>query len=128
MYNKPNVSLNAPRPVRLTNVQPTAKSLWDKLKKEEAEIRERLEEMQYLAVELHAPSGTVIRIAIISYYTDTNDALLVQGFDVATGEPCKAIVPVHSFLVIFRIGTVEEGRDPERKPMGFHVVKAEGSE
>jgi|SRR5215204_2785874 len=109
---------------------PTAKSLWDELRKEEAKLRERLETMEEehdLAVELHAPSGTTIRIGMISYFPDTNDTLLIQGKDVLTSEACQAIVPVESFLVIFRITPVE-GREPGRKPVGFHVAGAEGSE
>jgi hypothetical protein len=110
---------------------PTAKSLWDKLRKEEAKLRKRLETMEGkhdLAVELHAPSGTTIRIGMISYFPDTNDTLLVQGIDVSSDdEACQAIVPVESFLVIFRITPVE-GREPERKPIGFHVAGAEVSE
>jgi hypothetical protein len=109
---------------------PTAKSLWDKLRKEEAKLRERMETMEEehdLAVELHAPSGTTIRIGMISYFPDTDDTLLIQGKDVLTNEACQAIVPVESFLVIFRITPVE-GREPERKPVGFHVAGAEGSE
>jgi hypothetical protein len=111
-------------------MQPTAKSLWDKLRREEAKLRERLatiEEEYDMAVELHAPSGAVIRIATIGYFEDTNDTLSVQGMDVMTGEACHAIVPVHSFLVIFRMTTVE-GHEPERKPIGFDVERAEGSE
>ena len=111
-------------------MQPTAKSLWDKLRKEEAKLRQRLatiEEEYDMAVELHAPSGAVIRIANISYFEDTNDALRVEGTDVMTGEACQAIVPVQSFLVIFRFTRIE-GREPKRKPMGFHVEGAAGSE
>jgi hypothetical protein len=115
----------------VSNMPPTAKSLWDRLRKEEAKLRERLETMEEehdLAVELHAPSGTIIRIGMISYFTDTNDALLVQGRDVSSdGEACEAIVPVESFLVIFRI-TPLEGGEPERKPVGFHVAGSEGFE
>jgi hypothetical protein len=118
---------NLPRPVSLTNMRPTAKSLWDRLRKEEAKIRERLEETQDLALELHAPSGAIIRIGMISYFSDMNDTLLVQGIDISSGEACQAIVPVQSFLVIFRIRTVE-GRDPERSRIGFHVYEAEGPE
>lgn len=131
LYNRPNLNVNAPRAVSLDNMRPTAKSLWDKLRTEEAKIREQLEKLEVtydLAVELHAPSGTKIRIGDISYYTDTNDTLLVNGLDVSTREQCIVIVPVHSFLVIFRISPVEAGRDPERKPIGFHVYKAEGAE
>jgi hypothetical protein len=111
-------------------MQPTAKSLWDKLRREEVKLRKRLatmEEEYDMAVELHAPSGTVIRIANIFYFKDTNDALGVQGTDVVTKEACEAIVPVQSFLMIFRCTRVE-GREPERKPVGFHVERAEGSE
>jgi hypothetical protein len=118
----------ANRTVSLANMRPTAKSLWDKLRHEEAKAREKLETMEDkydLALELHAPSGSVIRIAKISYYPDTNDALLVVGRDVSSGEECQAIVPVQSFYVIFRIS---EAREPERKPIGFHVVGAERSE
>jgi hypothetical protein len=111
-------------------MQPSAKSLWDKLKKQHVTAREKLETIEKqldLVLELHAPSGSVIRIANISYYPDTDDALLVVGRDVSSGEECQAIVPVQSFYVIFRIRTVED-REPERKPIGFHVVGAEGSE
>jgi hypothetical protein len=111
-------------------MQPSAKSLWDKLRKEEAKLRERLETMEgkhALAVELHAPSGSVIRIGMIAYYPDTDDTLLVQGIDVPSSIACQAIVPVQGFYVIFRITPVED-REPERKPIGFHVVGAEGSE
>ena len=93
-------------------MQPSAKSLWDKLKNQHLTAREKLETMEKqldLALELHAPSGSVIRIANISYYQDTDDALLVVGRDVSSGEECQAIVPVQSFYVIFRISEV---RDP----------------
>jgi len=80
-----------------------------------------------LAVELHAPSGSIIRIGMIAYYPDTDDTLLVQGIDEPSGVACQAIVPVQSFYVIFRIRTVEDP-EPERKPIGFQVVGAEGSE
>jgi hypothetical protein len=119
---------NAARQASLDNMRPTAKSLWDKLKKQHDAAREKLETMEKqldLTLELHAPSGSVIRIANISYYPDTNDALLVVGRDVSSGEECQAIVPVQSFYVIFRIS---EDREPERKPIGFYVVGAEGSE
>jgi hypothetical protein len=108
-------------------MQPSAKSLWDKLKKQHVTAREKLETIEKqldLVLELHAPSGSVIRIANISYYQET-DALLVVGRDVSSGEECQAIVPVQSFYVIFRIS---EEREPERKPIGFHVAGAEGSE
>jgi hypothetical protein len=42
-------------------------------------------------------------------------------------EHCIAIVPVQSFLVVFRMRKVEEG-EPERKRIGFRVYDAEGSE
>jgi hypothetical protein len=109
-------------------VQPSAKSLWDKLKKQHVTAREKLETMEKqldLALELHAPSGSVIRIANISYYPDTDDALLVVGRDDTSGEECQAIVPIQNFYVIFRISEV---REAERKPIGFHVVGAKGSE
>jgi hypothetical protein len=51
----------------------------------------------------------------------------VQGIDVPSSIACQAIVPVQGFYVIFRITPVED-REPERKPIGFHVVGAEGSE
>lgn len=69
----------------------------------------------------------LIRIANISYFADTNDILGVQGIDVRTTQACQAIVPVQSFLVIFRFTRVE-GREPERRPIGFHVEEAEYSE
>jgi hypothetical protein len=111
-------------------MQPTAKSLWDKLKSEEAKIRERLATMEEefdLAVELHAPSGTVIRIGAIAYFPYSNDTLRIQGIDVRTREACQAIVSVRSFYVIFRFTRVE-GRESERKPIGFHIEGEEGSE
>jgi hypothetical protein len=55
VYNMP------PQPVRITNTRPTAKSLWDKLKSDQAEIEKWLEEREEtydLAVELHTPAGT----------------------------------------------------------------------
>jgi hypothetical protein len=113
---------------RLVNTRTTAKSLWDKLRKQHVAAREGLkgrEDKYDLALELHAPSGSVIRIANISYFEDTDDALLVVGRDVLSGEECQAIVPVQAFYVIFRIS---ESRDPERKPIGFNIVRAEGSE
>jgi hypothetical protein len=72
-------------------MQPAAKSLWDMLKSEEAKIRERLAAMKEeydLAVVLHAPSETVIRIVTIAYFPDSNDTLRVQGIDVRTREAC----------------------------------------
>ena len=128
MYKRPKLNIIAARQASLANMRPTAKSLWDKLKKQHDSAREQLkgrEDNYDLALELHAPSGSVIRIGVISYYLDTNDALLVQGIDVSSGDACQAIVPVQSFYVIFRIS---EDREPERKPIGFHVVGAEGSE
>ena len=98
--------------------------------KEEAKLRERLatvEGRHDLAVELHAPSGSIIRIGMIAYYPDTDDTLLVQGIDEPSGVACQAIVPVQSFYVIFTMTTVED-REPERKPIGFDVERAEGSE
>jgi hypothetical protein len=76
---------------------------------------------------LHAPSGVLIRIANISYFEDTNDIFGVQGIDVRTTEACQGIVSVQSFLVIFRFTRVES-REPQRKPIGFHVEGKEGSE
>jgi hypothetical protein len=114
----------------LANKRLTAKSLWDKLRKEEANLREgleKLEERYDLALELHAPSGQIIRIGEVGYYPDTNDTLRVQGIDVETRVQCNAIVPVESFYGIFRI-TPLEGSELERKPIGFHVERAEGSE
>ena len=122
-----NLNVNAPRSVNLANMRPTAKSLWDKLRKEEAKLREVLDEKQDLAVELHALSGTIIRIGWIAYDTDSNDTLLVQGIDRLSGETCRAIVPVQSFFVIFRIGTLE-GDTAERGRIGFHVYNTEDSE
>jgi hypothetical protein len=69
----------------------------------------------------------LIRIANISYFEDTNDILGVQGIDVRTREACQAIVPVQSFLVIFRFTRVDS-LEPQREPIGFHVAGAEGSE
>lgn len=69
----------------------------------------------------------LIRIARIFYFEDTNDILGVQGIDVRTREACQAIVPVQSFLVIFRF-TIVVGRESERKPIGFHIEGEEGSE
>jgi hypothetical protein len=133
MYDRPNVAniVNAPRPVRLTNTQPTAKSLWDKLRTDHAEIEKWLEEQEEtydLSVELHTPAGTKIRIGNIAYYPDTNDALRVEGDDVSNpDEHCIAIVPVQSFVAVFRMRKVEEG-EPERNRIGFRVYNAEGSE
>jgi hypothetical protein len=69
----------------------------------------------------------LIRIANISYFEDPYDILGVQGIDVRTREACQAIVPVQSFLVIVRFTRVES-REPQRKPIGFHVEGAEYSE
>jgi len=44
----------------------------DRLKKRQDEVWENLKENQGLAVELHAPSGTIIRIARIDEYSDSN--------------------------------------------------------
>jgi len=88
---------------------PTAKPLWDMMRNEEAKLRERLETMEVghdLAVELHAPSGAIIRVGTTSYFTDSNDALLVQGIDVSSDvEACEAIVPIESFLELPQIGS-----------------------
>ncbi len=133
MYDRHNPAnlVNAPRPVSLTNTRPTAKSLWDKLKSDQAEIEKNLEEREEtydLAVELHTPAGTKIRIGTIWYYPDTNDALRVEGDDVSNpDEHCIAIVPVQSFLVVFRMRKVEEG-EPERNRIGFRIYDADGSE
>jgi hypothetical protein len=113
---------------RLTSRRTGAKSLWAKLKEQHVAAREKLETMEDkydLALELHAPSGSVIRIGEIWYYPDTDDALRVVGTDDNTGETCQAIVPVEGFYVIFRI---RETSKPERKPVGFHAVREEGSE
>jgi hypothetical protein len=94
------------------------KSLWDKLKKEQDERRANLKENEDLAVELHTPSGSVIRIGMIVEYEDSNDVLLVRGWDVSpSGEVCTAIVPVESFYVVFR---VIEASKPKRNPVGYN--------
>ena len=118
MYNPPNL----PQRVSLNNMRPTAESLWNKLKKREARLRSVLEVNQDLAVELHAPSGSIIRIGEIGYYTDTDDALIIQGIDVLSGEFCQAIVPVQIFYVVFRIRTVEDPAQ-ERRPIGFRALE-----
>jgi hypothetical protein len=102
-----------------TNTRPTVKSLVDKLKKEQNERRANLKENEDLDVELHAPSGSVIRIGSIGEYEDSNDVLLVRGWDVSShGEVCTAIVPVESFYVVFRV--IEESEPEERNPVGFN--------
>jgi hypothetical protein len=112
----------ARRQARDANRRTDAKSLWEKLKEQHDTTRKKLKgrEGKYdLSLELHAPSGSVIRMANISYYADTYDALLVVGRDDTSGEECQAIVPVESFYVIFR---VREASKPERKPVGFNAV------
>ena len=103
-------------------MQPSAKSLWDKLRNQHLTAREKLETMEKqldLALELHAPSGSVIRIGSIGEYEDSNDVLLVRGWDVSShGEVCTAIVPVESFYVVFRV--IEENEPEERNPVGFN--------
>jgi hypothetical protein len=94
------------------------KSLVDKLKKEQNERRANLKENEDLDVELHTPSGSVIRIGMIGEYEDSNDVLLVRGWDVSpSGEVCTAIVPVENFYVVFR---VIEASKPKRNPVGFN--------
>jgi hypothetical protein len=106
-----------PQPVRLTNMKPSAKALGNKLK----DLQANLQENQELAVELHAPSGAVIRIRRLSSYDDTDDTLLVQGEDKKSGDPCAAIVPVQNFYVVFRVTTVE---DPaQKRSIGFHNIE-----
>ena len=106
------------RQANVANTRLTVKSLWDKLKKEQDERRANLKENEDLAVELHTPSGSVIRIGMIVEYEDSNDVLLVRGWDVSpSGEVCTAIVPVESFYVVFR---VIEASKPKRNPVGYN--------
>ena len=105
------------RQARDASMRHTAKSLVEKLKKRQDEAFENLKENQDLDVELHAPSGSVIRIVRIDEYSDSNDTLHVVGFDDTSDEECEAIVTVESFYVIFR---VRETSKPERKPVGFN--------
>ena len=114
----------ATRQARDANRRHTAKSLVDRLKKEQDRAWENLKEKQDSAVELHAPFGSVIRIARIDEYSDSNDTLLVVGRDDKSGEECQAIVPVESFYVIFR---VREASKPKRKPVGFGAIRETGS-
>jgi hypothetical protein len=109
------------QPVRLTNMKPSADALLNKLKRLEDNTRPNVKEDQDLAVELHTPSGAVIRIGEIGSYLDTDDALLVKGIDKSSGDACAAIVPVQNFYVVFRVTTVE---DPaQKRPIGFRVIE-----
>ena len=105
------------RQARDASMRHTAKSLVERVMKEQDRVFENLKEKQDLAVELHAPSGSVIRIARFYEYTDSNDTLRVVGFDDTSGEECEAIVTVENFYVIFR---VREVSNPERKRVGFN--------
>ena len=114
---RPRPPRPGPQPVRLANMKPSAKALGNKLEG----LQANLQENQELALELHTPSGAVIRITQLSSYEDTDDTLLVQGTDEKSDEPCAAIVPVQNFYVVFRVKTVE---DPaQKRRIGFHNIK-----
>jgi hypothetical protein len=105
------------QPVRLTNVKPSAKALGNKLQG----LQANLQENQDLDVELHTPSGAVIRITHLWSYDDTDDTLLVQGTDEKSGDLCAGIVPVQTFYVVIRVKTVV---DPaQKRRIGFHNIE-----
>jgi len=102
-------------------MMPSAQVLVDKLMRLVDSTRPNLKEDQDLAVELHTPSGAVIRIFVIHTYPDTDDVLMVHGKHVPSGDDCAAIFPVQNLYIVFRVTTVE---DPaQKRPIGFNVIE-----
>jgi hypothetical protein len=99
---------------------PGAEDLRTKLKQREAAILEALDDNEDLIVEYHSPAGAVIRIRAIAYYQDSDDALVLAGWDLHTGHECQIIAPPLTVHLVFRVIKIKEGEAaPERGPIGY---------
>jgi hypothetical protein len=99
---------------------PGAQDLRTKLKQREAAILEDLDDNEDLIVEYHSPAGAVIRIRDIAYYQDSDDALVLAGWDLRTGQECQIIAPPLTVHLVFRVIKIKEGEaTPERRQIGF---------
>jgi hypothetical protein len=93
----------------------SAELLWEKLKARRDGIRHALEDGQGLAAEYLSPTGNVILIRDVGYYTDTDDLIFLVGDDASSGEECQVIALPHAVQIVFRI--TQEAQRPE---IGFH--------
>jgi hypothetical protein len=110
-----------PKFVTITNMI-SAEDLWKTLKIREENIRRDLKDNEALFMEYQAPSGQVLVIHQVAYYTDA-EAMLLVGSEVGTDHECQVIAAPPTVQVMFRIATEEERL--ARKPIGFVVKRNE---
>ena len=98
----------------------SAEDLRDRLKKREAAILADLDDNEALFVEYHSPAGAVVRIRDIGYYLDSDNALVLAGWDLHTGHECQIIASPLTVQLVFRVVKIEEDEAIlERRPIGF---------
>jgi hypothetical protein len=98
----------------------SAQDLRDKLKKRESAILNDLDENEALFLEYHSPAGAIVQIRDIGYYRDADDALVLAGWDMRTGQECQIIASPLTVQLVFRVVRIEEDEGiPERRPIGY---------
>ena len=99
---------------------PTALDLRTKLKQREAAILADMDENEALVIEYHSPAGTVVRIRDIGYYQDSDNTLVLGGWDRLTGDECQIIASPATIHLVFRVIKIEEDEARlERRQLGF---------
>jgi len=79
-----------------------------------------MDENEALVMEYHSPAGTVVRIRDIGYYQDSDNALVLGGWDRITGDECQIIASPATIHLVFRVIKIEEDEARlERRQLGF---------
>ena len=112
---------NIPKFVNVSNL-PDAETVYERIKKREANILSGLKDNQVLIVEYHATTGMVVEIRDVGYYADFDDTLLLVGVDANTGDYCEVMAPSTTMQMVFR---VVENQGGARNRIGFFVTEDE---
>ncbi len=81
----------------------SAEVLWEKLKMRQDAISRDLGEDESLQAEYLAPTGQVLLIRDVGYYSGIDDLIFLVGEDVDSGEECQIIAPPHAVQIVFRV-------------------------
>ena len=81
----------------------SAEVLWEKLKTRQDAISRDLGEDEGLQAEYLAPTGQMLFIRDVGYYSDIDDLIFLVGEDAYSGEECQTIAPPHAVQIVFRV-------------------------
>ena len=81
----------------------SAEVLWEKLKMRQDTISRDLGEDESLQAEYLSPTGQLLLIRDVGYYSDIDDLIFLVGEDPDSGEECQTIAPPHAVQIIFRV-------------------------